>query len=634
MIPYRKDDWRANSDEARGRWFAARGYALCRLDIRGTGSSPGIALDEYTARETQDGYEAVEWLAAQPWCSGAVAMWGISYGGFTAIQVAALRPPHLRAIVPMYATDDRYTDDVHYIGGCVTASELSQYAVSMVAMNALPPSAEYRGAAWAADWRERLEETPVWLFEWLRQQHDGPYWRQGSLAPDYERIEVPMFLIGGWMDSYVDPVFRMMERCRSPRRALVGNWVHSFPDDAYPGPNVEWLPMMVRFLDRHLRDVDDGLDGEPAITWFRRDWAAPEPFPKSWPGEWQAAESWPPPGWVDRELWLGDGPGALEGGLFPERPGRDGVDVFPHRATTGTRASLSWGAGGPPNGLAQDLRPDDAFLPTYSSEPLDDPLDVVGLPSAILSVSASAPVATLVVRLSDVAPDGSVAQVTAGVLNLTHRRSHATPEPLEPGRIEEVAVPLRACAYRFAPGHRVRVSVASSYWPAIWPSPYPCDLSIHRGASFASRLVLPGPPDGWVSATVPAFPAEPAGVEEVGGGADDPPRWRVSEDVLSGAVTVSTFEGGSTVLPGGDVALYSSEALEMTASDADPAHARMHNAVEYRLRDHGTETRILASGTLRSTETDFHMNVALDVAIDGAPFFSRTWLETIPRRLV
>src|SRR4249920_483236 len=186
VIPYRKDDWRRAGDESRGRWLAARGFVLCRVDVRGTGSSPGIAEDEYTARETQDGYDAVEWLAAQPWSNGNVGMWGISYGGFTAIQVAKLRPPHLRAIVPMYASDDRYTDDVHYVGGCVTVSELSQYAVSMVGMNALPARPAFRGDDWLDEWRDRLERTPVWLFEWLRQQHDGPYWRQGSLAPEYD----------------------------------------------------------------------------------------------------------------------------------------------------------------------------------------------------------------------------------------------------------------------------------------------------------------------------------------------------------------------------------------------------------------------------------------------------------------
>src|SRR5947209_9299083 len=122
MIPYGKDSWRRNADTARGEWLAARGFALCRLDVRGTGSSEGVALDEYTEAETLDGYDAVEWLAAQAWCNGRVGMWGLSYGGFTSIQVAALRPPHLRAIVPIQATDDRYTDDVHYIGGAMTVS--------------------------------------------------------------------------------------------------------------------------------------------------------------------------------------------------------------------------------------------------------------------------------------------------------------------------------------------------------------------------------------------------------------------------------------------------------------------------------------------------------------------------------
>ena len=224
LIPYGKDNWRRAADMTRGEWFAARGYALCRVDVRGTGSSGGVALDEYTADETRDGYDAVEWLAAQPWCDGGVAMWGISYGGFTAIQVAALRPPHLRAIVPVMATDDRYLDDVHYRGGCVTVSELSQYAVSQVAMNAMPPDAAFRGAAWRDEWLARLEATPPWLFAWLRHQTDGPYWRQGSLAPDYDAIEAAIFNIGGWNDSYVDPAFRMQARCAAPSHTIVGNW--------------------------------------------------------------------------------------------------------------------------------------------------------------------------------------------------------------------------------------------------------------------------------------------------------------------------------------------------------------------------------------------------------------------------
>src|SRR3954451_9765433 len=295
LIPYGKDSWHRNSDVAHGEYWAARGYAFCRLDVRGTGSSGGIALDEYPEAETLDGFDAGEWLAAQPWWDGTVGMWGISSGGFTAIQVAKLRPPHLRAIAPIYATDDRYLDDVHVRGGCMVVSELSQYAVSQLAMNAMPPDAGFWGPGWKARWRERLDETPPWLLTWLRHQVDGPYWRQGSLAPEYDAIEAAIFHIAGWDDSYVDPAFRMQERCvgARSRRMLVGNWVHSYPSDAYPGPNLDWLHELTRFFDRHLNDVENGWDDEPGVVWFEREYAPPAAFPARWPGRWRAASSFP-----------------------------------------------------------------------------------------------------------------------------------------------------------------------------------------------------------------------------------------------------------------------------------------------------------------------------------------------------
>src|SRR4051794_1470517 len=354
MIPYGKDNWRRNSDVARGEWLASRGFALCRLDVRGTGSSPGIALDEYTAAETQDGYDAVEWLARQPWCNDNVGMWGISYGGFTSIQVAKLRPPHLRAIVPVMATDDRYVDDVHFRGGCMTVSEKSQYAVSQVVMNAMPPDPSFRGASWKDEWRDRLEQTPPWLLEWTRQQHDGAYWRQGSLAPDYHAIEAAILQIAGWMDSYVDPVFRMQERCTAPRRSIVGPWVHDLPDSAYPGPNIDWRIDLVRFLDRHLKGVDTGDEGEPGFTWFEREFTAPEPFPARLAGRWRAAPTYPHPAAKTVTWWLAGGDVPLAGRLATMTPTTAPdtlADTFPHRATTGTRGPLSWGAGSPPNGL-------------------------------------------------------------------------------------------------------------------------------------------------------------------------------------------------------------------------------------------------------------------------------------------
>ena len=276
MIPYRKDDWRYPSDHQRGAYFAQRGYAFCRLDIRGTGSSQGIALDEYTPIETQDGYEAVEWLAAQDWCNGNVGMWGISYGGFTSIQVAMLQPPHLKAIVPMYATDDRYTDDVHYIGGCVTASELAQYAVSQVAMNAMPPKIEYAGDDWA-DAMERtiganaavVDRMAAASNRWavLAQRLTRARLRSHHLRDlQHRRLERWVYQLGG---------YECKTHCvNAPRKGLIGNWVHSFPDSAYPGPNLDWLHEMTRFFDYWLKGIDNGVMDEPPLTIFLREYTA------------------------------------------------------------------------------------------------------------------------------------------------------------------------------------------------------------------------------------------------------------------------------------------------------------------------------------------------------------------------
>ena len=638
MIPYGKDNWRRDTDDGRGRWLAARGYALVRVDVRGTGSSGGIALDEYTADETRDGYDAVEWAAAQPWSNGAVAMWGISYGAFTAIQVAKLRPPHLRAIVPCMGTDDRYVDDVHYRGGCVTVSELSQYAVSQMAMNAMPPDATLRGAGWLDEWRARLDVTPPWLLTWLRNQTDGPYWRQGSLAPEYDAIEVPIYSMGGWMDSYVDPAFRMQAHCSAPTRTLVGNWVHGWPGDATPGPNVDDLHELVRFLDRHLRGIENGMDDEPTVVWFEREYAVPDPFPKALPGRWRAAAAYPHPG-VEARTWrFAAGAVPLAGRLVAEGGPDDpaGIDRYQHRPTTGTRSSLAWGAGGPPNGLARDLRPDEAAGPTYTSDALADALEILGVPEVVLHLAVSAPVATAVVRLTDVGPDGTSYQVSAGVLNLTHRHSSVDPSPLVPGRVETVRVPLRTAGYRFLPGHRIRISVASSYWPVLWPSPFPAQFELHRGPATPSRLVLPviPPAGGPGDQPLPDFKTTPADVPGIGGpGEDDTPIWHVAEDVLAGTTTVTIHDGGGWHLADGRY-LYAAETLTMTASDRDPGTASMHADVVYRWHEVANRIEIRARSTQTSSATDFDLTVVLEVDLDGERFFERRWEEWIPRHLV
>ena len=627
--PYRKDDWSAGWDLSLAAYFAERGYAYARLDVRGTGSSGGVALDEYTAAETQDGHDVVEWLAAQPWCTGSVGMWGLSYGGFTSIQVAATRPVGLKAIVPIQATDDRYTDDVHYVGGTMTVSELSQYAVSQVAMNAMPPLPSAWGEGWVDAWRERLEATPVWLFEWARQQRDGPYWRQGSLAPDYGRIEAAVLSIGGWMDEYVDAAIRMQARCVNAAglRTIVGPWVHGFPSSAYPAPNIDWLHETVRWFDRWLKDEPNGADTEPPLTWFHREPTPPERFPKRLNGSWRAA-SWPPARAQVRRFALGAG-ALSEAGVTS-----DGVDTFAHKPTAGVRGgSLCWGAGHPPNGLAADLRLEDDAGPTYVSEPLTDSLDVLGMPAAVLHVSAARPVAHLVVRLGDVAPDGSIEQVSEGILNLTHRDSHSDPKPLEPGRRYEVRVPLRAAGYRFPAGHRVYLGIASAHWPVAWPSPGAGDLSIHRGPSAPSYLELPLAPDGGDTLEPPAFRTERPRLVEVGSETSDPATWEAVEEP-DGSITIRTHEAATTTLPDGASTLLVGETLAMTASAREPGHGRFENACEYRLDRDGRKIDILADGTTVATDEAFEMDVSIRVDFDDERFFERTWREVIPRDLL
>jgi hypothetical protein len=630
MIPYRKDDHRYQADYGRMTYLARRGYAGCRLDVRGTGSSQGLALDEYTLAETQDGYDAVEWLAAQKWCNGHVGMWGKSYGGFTAIQVASLQPPHLKAIVPMYATDDRYTDDVHYYGGCMVASDFAQYSVAQIAMNAMPPKVEYAKGDWAKHWKERLEQTPPWLIEWLKHQTDGPYWRSGSLAPDYTRLTCAIFHIGGWMDGYTNPVLRMQEKCvNAPRKALIGPWVHLTPDAAFPGPNVDWLDEMIRFFDYWLKGIKNGVMDEPALTLFRAEYTPPEAFPTKWNGAWHSETDYPIKRTQLANYYLGEGTLSPA----PPLPGSLAVDFYPHRPTLGSRGPLASGGGSPPNGLARDLRPDEALSLTYTTEPLPEALDVIGFPEVVLHLSCSAPVAHVVVRLADVAPDGTSAFVSHAILNLTHRDSHTDPQPLTPGEIYEVRVPFKAVGYRFRAGNRIRVSVASAYWPLIWPSPHQADNYLHRGPAHPSRLSLPVVPVDPNAPPPPNFKTTPPDLLAIGATTAESSVWQIIDDVLQQSLTVRVYGASNFSLPDG-TQQPNSELIEMTAYETDPARVHLYNEVKYGVITPGLDAQIHTTGSIRSTATDFHVDVQLRVTLNGNLFFHRAWLESIPRNLL
>ena len=197
-------------------------------------------------------------------------MWGISWGGFNAIQVAMRRPPALKAIIAVDASDDLFHDDVHYIDGLL---HIDEYALMIDHLNALPPAPGY--PLDEETLRARFDSEP-WLITWLGQQQDGPYWRRASLRPDYARLTLPAFLIGGWYDGYRDSVPRMLAAVAGPVKALLGPWNHTFPHNAVPGPAIEWRAEAVRWWDHWLKGVDTGIMSEPPVTIYVQHWHAPD----------------------------------------------------------------------------------------------------------------------------------------------------------------------------------------------------------------------------------------------------------------------------------------------------------------------------------------------------------------------
>ena len=294
FLPYRQGDLMAARDAAIYPYLAARGYACARVDLRGTGNSEGIIHDEYTPQELQDGCDVIAWLAAQPWCDGKVGMTGISWGGFNSLQVAALRPDALRAVLSICASDDRYADDVHYRGGCVLAVDMLQWAVSMLVWNALPPDPAVAGPGWRERWLERLTLTPAFIEPWMSHQLRDEYWRHGSVCEDYAAIQVPVYAVGGWSDGYTDAIPRLLAGLTGPRKGLIGPWSHAFPNDSVPGPEIGFLEESLRWWDHWLKGIDTGIMDEPMLRAWMQEYTAPAPHHQDWPGRWVAEPCWPP----------------------------------------------------------------------------------------------------------------------------------------------------------------------------------------------------------------------------------------------------------------------------------------------------------------------------------------------------
>jgi len=631
FLPYRKRDFMRARDEPMHHYFAGHGYASVRVDIRGSGDSDGLTLDEYTEAEHDDATAVIEWLAAQPWCSGAVGMFGISWGGFNSLQVAARQPPALKAIITLCAADDRYADDAHYMGGCLLNENLI-WGSAFFMYHLLPPDPDIVGDRWREMWLERLENAVLFPAHWLGHQRRDDFWKHGSVCEDYSAVTCPVYAIGGWADGYSNAVPRLLEGLDVPRKGLIGPWAHVFPHNGVPAPAIGFLQEALRWWDHWLKGVDTGIMDEPLYRVWMQDSLAPQPQYDERPGRWIAEPGWPSDNVTPHALAL-DAAGLLIPGAAEEAL----LEVVSPPATGITAGS--WCAMGSEGEMPIDQRPDDGRSLVFDSEALDEPLEIMGAPELHLVFESNRPVAHVIVRLNDVFPDGTSARVSYGVLNLSHRESHEHPEPLVPGQRTEATIRLNDIAHRFAAGNRVRVAISTAYWPIVWPTPEWVTLGVHTGAS---SVVLPVRAPRAEDDDLPAFPPPETGPSNSGTVLRDSTLRRTFErDLLTGDVTYRIYDDGgefdgAALIHLEDIDLEAGFALlqQYRIGEASPLTASGEIVAHALLRRGAWAPELRGRIELTATKTDFIVTAKITANEGLSEVFAREWTETIPRDLV
>ena len=628
-LPYRKRELTADRDVPMHTYFAGHGYACVRADIRGSGESDGVLTDEYLQQELDDGVEILSWIGRQPWSTGRAGMIGISWGGFNGLQIAALQPPELGAVITLCSTDDRYADDVHHMGGCMLGDNLS-WASTMFDQNACPPDPALVGDRWREMWLQRLEHSGLWLEKWLQHQRRDAYWKHGSVCEDYSAIRCPVYAVSGWADGYCNAVFRLLKGLEVPRKGLVGPWAHKYPHLGEPGPAIGFLQECLRFYDHWLKDIDSGIMDEPMLRVWMQDSVAPSARYRIRPGRWIAEDTWPSPKIVPQTYKLDYGLG-----LHPDSRGQD------DDRRLGIQSPLfvglysgKWCSYNAPPDLPHDQRDEDGGALVFESDRLEQAIEICGQPSVTLDVEANRPVAMVAARLIDIAPDDAATRVSYGLLNLTHRDSDEEPTPLEPGKRYRVTIQLKHIAQRFAAGHSIRLSISTVYWPIAWPSPEPVKLTISPRDSVLTLPVREPRPEE--EAALPAFgepeAGPPAAIELV-----QPTReeWTVIRDLARDRTSLEVFnDEGCKRYSDIDLQVSARVIERYTYSYANHDSLRGWCEWQREFRRGDWEVRTITSTLLTADAEAFRIRATLDAYEGDTRIYSQTWDRRIARDLV
>jgi predicted acyl esterase len=610
-LPYRKDDGTAAGDYSKHAYFARRGYVGVRVDIRGFGASEGVPPErEYSETEQVDGEQVIAWLARQTWCNGKVGMFGISWGGFNALQMAMRHPPALKAILALHATAELFHDDVHYVDGM---AHIDEFELNMDMAEGWVGAPDYSLAEKVLGPRF---DSPPWSLLYLKHQHDGPFWRD-RVRPLNE-ITIPTFLIGGMQDGYRDNVTDMLMKSKAPIKAMVGPWNHSFPNEPDFGPKLEWRDQAVRWFDYWLKGRDTGVREDPRLVIFVQHWHPPDPTLQEVPGEWRREDTWPPKDATEMTLFF-QGNHTLEKSAAD--PTKHQLKYIP---TVGVEAGFWWGE------LLSDPRPVDAFSLVYDSAPLEQDLAILGRPRALLRASATAPLADWFARLSDIAPDGTVTQITGAGLNGAQRESMTEPRDLEPGKVYPLDIEMHLTSWVFTKGHRIRVAISNSLWPMVLPTPYAMTTSLELGGDSGSRIVLPVVPLHGTPApefSPPEPPEERSDIKNEG--FPWPGDWTVERDEAHQKTTVHWKGNDGYEYPWGTQNDF--ESLTYEGDDAHPETSSVRGEAESVFALRG-RTLVWRGHLLVTTDQkNFYYKYTRELLKEGAVIKSKTWQETIPR---
>ena len=622
-LPYRKRDGTHVRDALTHPYLAGHGYACVRVDMRGNGESDGLMEDEYTQQELDDACDVIAWLAAQPWCTGKIGMMGISWGGFNGLQVAALGPPALKAVVSLCSTDDRYRDDIHYKGGCLLNENLG-WSATMFAYSSRPPDPALVGERWREMWLDRLRSEPLLAIPWLEHPHRDAYWKHGSVCENIGAINAPVLAVGGWNDAYTNAVPRLVGSIKAPVKGIIGPWAHKYPHFAVPEPRIGFLQEMLRWWDHWLKGEATGVDQDPAFRTYIMEPGRPGAAVAHISGRWVSDQRWPSDRHSLQRLYLNrDGLGSVQAVR--------GQRVVASPQTTGADAGeycIIWL--GPE--FPGDQRRDDAASVTFDSEALTRDLDLVGAAALQLRLSSDKPVAHIAVRLNAVWPDGAVSRLSYGVLNLCHRDGHEHPEPLVPGKVYTVKLQLDDVAVKVAKGQRLRIAISTSYWPLIWPSPEAATLTLHTGASFVDLPIRKRRRGEVAPVFAPAETSAPVKLVQVRAPAN---QRELTIDQKTGAYSLRIVDdfGASTIIEHG--LTYGScarESYHILPDDPLSARQECHWTEERSRGDWKVRTETYSS--LRATKTHWLVSGRLEAFEGDTLILSREWSQKIKRKLV